>query len=84
MLIFDAYDIAAAYAYYIAESQAFDDGSKRTGAASAITFLNSNGIRFPEDDGTVYQALIDVAEKKLDKPGLALVLRKLVEKKLNF
>ena len=74
------YEIAAAYAFHIAESQAFNDGNKRTGAASAIMFLTLNGVRFPKDDGSVYDALIDVANKKLDKTGLAAVLRKLVEK----
>lgn len=35
---------------------------------------------FRKDDGSVYAALIDVANKKLDKAGLADVLRRLVEK----
>jgi death on curing protein len=64
----------------IAESQAFNDGNKRTGAGSAIMFLKVNGIGFPTDDGSVYSALIDIANKKLDKPGLADVFRKLVTK----
>ena len=74
------YEIAAAYAFHIAESQAFNDGNKRTGAAAAIMFLKENGLRFPKDNGSVYAALIDVANKKLNKTGLADVLRKLVEK----
>ena len=74
------FEIAAAYAFHIAESQAFNDGNKRTGAAAAIMFLKLNGVRFPKDDGSVYAALIDVANKKLDKAGLAEVLRRLVEK----
>ena len=65
----------------MAESQAFLDGNKRTGAAAAITFLTLNGVRFPEDDGSVCTALIEIAEKRLDKAGLAVVLRELVEKK---
>jgi death-on-curing protein len=36
----DVFEIAAAYAFHIAESQAFLDGNKRTGIASALTFLN--------------------------------------------
>ena len=75
----DIFAIAAAYAFHIAESQAFNDGNKRTGATAAIMFLVRNGVRFPKDDGSVYAALIAVANKKLDKPGLADVLRKLVE-----
>jgi death-on-curing protein len=74
------FDIAAAYAFHIAESQAFVDGNKRTAAAAAISFLRLNGIRFPKDDGSVYKAMIEIAEKRLDKAGLAEVLRLLVEK----
>ena len=74
------FDIAAAYAFHIAESQAFADGNKRTAAAAAISFLRLNGIRFPKDDGSVYKAMIEIAEKRLDKAGLAVVLRLLVEK----
>jgi death-on-curing protein len=40
----DLFGIAAAYAYHLAESQAFIDGNKRTGAAAALSFLYINGI----------------------------------------
>jgi death-on-curing protein len=73
------FEIAAAYAFHLAQSQAFIDGNKRTAAASAIMFLRKNGVRFPKDDGSVYAALIEIAEKRLDKPGLAETLRRLVE-----
>ena len=62
------------------EAQAFIDGNKRTAAAAAISFLIKNGRHFPKDDGSVYQAMIAIAEKKLDKAGLAAVLRRLTEK----
>jgi death-on-curing protein len=75
------YEIAAAYAFHVAESQAFIDGNKRAAAASAIAFLRLNGVPFPKDDGSVYAAMIEIAEKRLDKAGLAGVLRKLVESK---
>jgi death-on-curing protein len=75
------FDIAAAYAFHIAESQAFLDGNKRTAASAAIAFLRVNGTGFPQDDGSVYRAMIQIAEKKLDKPGLAAVLRVLAETK---
>ncbi|HXT12972.1 MAG TPA: type II toxin-antitoxin system death-on-curing family toxin [Candidatus Angelobacter sp.] len=73
------FEIAAAYAFHIAESQAFIDGNKRTAAASAISFLRKNGLPFPKDDGSVYAAMIEIAEKRLDKSGLAARLRRLVE-----
>jgi death on curing protein len=74
------FDIAAAYAFHIAEAQGFLDGNKRTGTAAAITFLRLNNVQFPKDDGSVYNALIAIAEKRLDKAGLAEVLRRLVQK----
>ena len=40
----DLFEVAAAYAYHIAEAQAFFDGNKRAAAAAAITFLDGNGI----------------------------------------
>lgn len=71
----DLFDIAAAYAFHIAESQAFTDGNKRTGAASALVFLMRNGVDAPVDDGSIYDALIAIAKHQLDKPGLASVIR---------
>ena len=73
------FEIAAAYAFHIAESQAFVDGNKRTAAASAIIFLRLNNVPFPRDDGSIYAGMIEIAEKRLDKAGLAAVLRKMVE-----
>lgn len=73
------FEIAAAYAFHIAESQAFTDGNKRTAAAAAISFLRLNGKPFPKDDGSVYRAMIEIADKRLDKRGLAGTLRQLVE-----
>jgi death-on-curing protein len=75
----DLFEIAAAYAFHIAQSQAFLDGNKRTAVSAAIVFLRINRIRFPEDDGSVYRAMIEIAEKRLDKHGLAQTLRRLVE-----
>ena len=73
------FEIAAAYAFHIAESQSFTDGNKRTAAAAAISFLRLNCVQFPKDDGSVYRAMIEIAEKRLDKRGLAETLRRLVE-----
>lgn len=73
------YEIAAAYAFHIAESQAFTDGNKRTAASAAISFLRLNYLPFPKDDGSVYRAMIEIANKRLDKRGLAETLCQLVE-----
>ncbi len=74
----DLFDVAAAYAFHLAESQAFLDGNKRAGAAAALVFLDLNGFSTPDSaDRTIYLALIAVAERSLDKPGLAALFRSL-------
>ena len=71
------FDIAAAYAFHVAEAQAFVDGNKRTGIAAALVFLEGNGVTVPEATEELYQAMIEIAEHRLDKKGLADLLRRL-------
>jgi death-on-curing protein len=40
----DAFDVAAAYAFHLAESQCFFDGNKRAGIGAALLFLKLNAI----------------------------------------
>ena len=71
----DLFDIAAAYAFHLSHAQAFFDGNKRTGVSVALTFLEINGVDCPQDDGRIYDALIAIAERRMDKADLARVLR---------
>ena len=72
----DLFGIAASYAYHLAESQAFIDGNKRTGAAAALSFLHINGIDIGRmDSEVVYKMMIQIATKELSKTGLADLLR---------
>ena len=73
----DEFDIAAAYAFHIAESQAFVDGNKRAGVAAALTFLELNGKYRPPDEMEFHNAMIAVAEKRMTKADLAAYLRRL-------
>jgi death-on-curing protein len=73
----DLFAMAAAYAFHIAQNQPFVDGNKRTGLAAALVFLDLNGVTVTDTDGRLYPAMIDVAEKRLDKGGLADLLRDL-------
>lgn len=69
--------IAAAYAYHIAQNQPFIDGNKRTGMSAALTFLDGNGVNIEGFNGAaLYDAMIAIAEKRLDKVGLAEVFRR--------
>jgi death-on-curing protein len=73
----DLFEMAAAYAFHISEAQAFVDGNKRTGADSALTFLALNGTCVNDTGGTLSDAMVEIAEHKLTKAGLADLLRQL-------
>ena len=73
----DLFAMAAAYAFHVAQNQPFVDGNKRTGLAAALVFLDLNGTFVVDPEGKLYQALIDIAEHRLDKVGLAELLRSL-------
>ena len=66
--------MAAAYAFHIAQNQPFVDGNKRAGLLSALVFLDLNGMMVSDPEGLLYQAMIDIAERTMDKGGLADLL----------
>jgi death-on-curing protein len=71
----DIYDVAAAYAFHIAQAQAFLDGNKRTGIAAALTFLEGNGVAVPASTDRFHEAMIAVAERRMNKVQLAALFR---------
>jgi len=73
----DLFDIAAAYAYHIAEAQAFLDGNKRAAIGSALTFLEGNRVATDCEASPLYNAMIAIAEKEMSKAELAALLREL-------
>ena len=75
----DVFSMAAAYAFHIAQNQPFVDGNKRTGLLSAIVFLELNGMKISDPECHLYGAMIAIAERTMDKSGLADLLRKLSE-----
>jgi death-on-curing protein len=72
----DLFDVAASYAFHLAESQAFIDGNKRTAVVAALVFLARNGVYVQPATWELYSAMIDVAEKKKNKADLAELFRK--------
>ena len=72
----DWFDVAAGYAFHLAESQAFIDGNKRTAVVSALVFLAKNGVYATPAPWELYSTMIDVAEKKKNKADLADIFRK--------
>jgi death on curing protein len=72
----DLFGIAAAYAYHLAESQAFIDGNKRIGATAALAFLLLNAVDISRISSLeIYEMMIRIATKELSKSGLAELLR---------
>jgi death on curing protein len=52
------------------------DGNKRSGLISAIAFMRLNGLPdVPQQP--LYEAMIGIAERRIDKAGLAALLRNL-------
>jgi len=75
----DLFSMAAAYAFHIAQNQPFVDGNKRAGLLSALVFLDLTGMMVSDPEGLLYQAMIDIAERTMDKGGLADLLRTLTK-----
>lgn len=72
----DLFDIAASYAYHLAESQSFIDGNKRVALSAAQSFLAMNAGYRPVNQDELVRAMIATANKQLDKPGLADLFRR--------
>ena len=73
----DIYEMAAAYAFHICQNHPFVDGNKRTALASALVFLELNGISISDDKGKLYDAMINLATGKISKTEFAKILRNL-------
>ncbi len=71
----DLFDIAAAYAFHLAQSQCFIDGNKRTGMACALNFLKANGVRHNFGLFELYDIMIAFAEHRMEKADLAKLFR---------
>lgn len=73
------FEMAAAYAFHIAENQSFLDGNKRTALVSALVFLDINGFEILDEQMKLYDAMIAIANKEMDKYDLAELLKNLAE-----
>jgi death-on-curing protein len=72
----DIYEVAAAYGYHLAESQAYFDGNKRTGVQALLVFLEGCGVdtsRLPEQQ--TYELMIKIAVHEAGRSDLADYLR---------
>jgi death-on-curing protein len=71
----DIFEMAAAYLFHIVQNHPFVDGNKRTGAASAYIFLAMNNILFDADEDEFAFMVLDVADGRIGKSGIAQYLR---------
>jgi death on curing protein len=79
----DLFHMAAAYAFHIAENQPFLDGNKRAALNAALVFLDINGWLVTDPELLLYDAMIAISSRSLDKAGLAELLRSLAQPDLT-
>ena len=75
MLHRDVFEMAAAYLFHIVQNHPFVDGNKRTGAMSAVVFLDVNGIDFDASDDDFTAMVVKVASGKMKKNEIAAFLK---------
>jgi death on curing protein len=73
----DLYSMGAAYAYHLCQNHPFIDGNERTALASALVFLELNGVSTLDPRGRLKTAMIRIASGKLSKDDFAKLLQKL-------
>ena len=73
----DLYDMSAAYAFHLAQNHPFVDGNKRAALASALVFLELDGITLDDPRGSLYEAMLGIATGAISKSELGTILRKL-------
>lgn len=71
------YEMAAAYAFHLCQNHPFLDGNKRGALATALVFLEMNGIRALDPEGILKRTMRSVASGQMSKSQLAEVFRKL-------
>lgn len=71
------FKMAAAYVFHISQNHPFVDGNKRTALASALVFLEMNGIIIFDSKGRLYEDILALAEGKVNKEEFAETLKNL-------
>jgi len=74
------FEMAAAYAYHIAQNHPFVDGNKRAALTAALVFLEINGYSVMGGEDDLEAATRKVASGKMDKKGFARALQRAYEK----
>jgi death on curing protein len=69
------FEIAAAYLFHIAKNHPFLDGNKRTALASALTFLDLNGLRVGPSADELVTLVEGVVAGRVSKSWVSVWLR---------
>jgi len=77
----DLYQTTAQYCVSLAKNHPFLDGNKRTAADCMLTFLVVNGIKPTLTPEQLFEWTLQVAIGELDRPRLAVLLKKYSQKK---
>lgn len=71
----DLFEMAAAYLFHVVQNHPFVDGNKRTGAASAVMFLDINGIEIQADEAGLVELTLETAQSRADKAIISAFFR---------
>ncbi len=77
----DLFEMASAYAFHICMNHPFFDGSKRAALATALVFLEINGVSILDPLGRLLDAMLKMASSHLSKSEFSEILRKLPKQK---
>ena len=75
----DLFEMAAAYLFHLTSNHPFIDGNKRIGLASALIFLELNGVSITRGTDILYELTMSVACGSSSKQEIAQVLSSLAE-----
>jgi death-on-curing protein len=73
----DIFHMAAAYCFHLCQNHPFVDGNKRVALATALIFLDLNGITIIDPDKILYDTVINLASGKLSKDELSEIIKSL-------
>ncbi|MEP6600378.1 MAG: type II toxin-antitoxin system death-on-curing family toxin [Nitrospirota bacterium] len=71
----DLFEMAAACLFHIVNDHPFVDGNKRVGIASALVFLELNGVGMKATNDALVEMVLAVVEHTMAKAGIAEFFR---------
>jgi death-on-curing protein len=71
------YEQASAYVFHICQNHPFVDGNKRTALATALVFLELNGIELNDPNDELYVVILKTAKGIYKKNDISLAFKRL-------